>query len=68
MSKVKGIYRTGRTYGFASSEFIVTMDDGKQHTLWSPVWNELEPEEEEAQAWEAARAIHETDDSEVEPK
>lgn len=61
MAKVKDVFRTGRKIQ-AGSEFIITMTDGTQHTLWSPVWHEMDEEEETIAATDKAKELHETDD------
>jgi hypothetical protein len=42
-----------------SHEFIVTYPDGTRDTIWSPVWNQLTPDEELAGATRAAQAFWE---------
>ena len=53
------IERTGNLFSFSSSEFLVTFPNKDQCTLWSPPWHEFGPEEEEANALEAARRLWE---------
>lgn len=36
------IQRTGRLFSDSSVEFLVTLPDRSQHTLWSPMWSGLE--------------------------
>ena len=40
-----------------SHEFIVTHPDGSETTVWSPLWHEMTPEQEEAGALLAAQAF-----------
>lgn len=47
---VVSVERTGNVYSIASSEFLVTFVDGSTMSVWSPPWNDMTPEEEEAGA------------------
>jgi len=47
---VVSVERTGNVYSIASSEFLVTFVDGTTMNVWSPPWNDMTPEEEEAGA------------------
>jgi hypothetical protein len=45
------IERTGNTYSFASSEFLVTWPDGTCETVWSPPWHQWDKRHESKEAY-----------------
>lgn len=49
--------RTGNVFSFASTEYRVTYPDGFVGTLWSPPWHELDDDEEDAAALDAAKEM-----------
>ena len=44
------IERTGDLFSFASTEYRVTYPDGYIGSIWSPLWHELDDDEEDAEA------------------
>ena len=48
------VERTGNSYGINSAEYKITFPDNSSTLIWSPVWNELSDEEEDAGALEYA--------------
>ena len=51
------IHRTGNSVSFNGHEYLVTFPSGDKITIWSPPWNEMSPEEEDAGALMYAREL-----------
>ncbi len=48
------ICRTGNFYGIAATEYLVSFPNGDITTIWSPVWNNYDDDEEDLHALEFA--------------
>lgn len=44
------VKRTGNIFSIAGSEYLVTFPGGTTSKIWSPPWNDFDPEEEDANA------------------
>lgn len=52
------VTRTGNVFSIASSEFNVTYPDGSEGVIWSPLWHEMTPAEEESAARQYAMKLY----------